>query len=446
MEPTPRINIHSNVPSVYSGNYRVTDKALENYGVAREKFGSTDVLMPDGSSFNVKDYQYRLDNGNLGMYLIPVNEYGTITGTDGKEYWASQLVDTYIRDALKLSATDPLYAFVYYIHPELNHNTLPGFAQTEKMEMGITHLGAYYGRGVTSNSPPLYHNRTWGVVGPTFGYPGNIMTISMTGVDQAMLNKNFILTDKFLNYGVRFPKDYKNSAFRMIDINTCLMFYRDWIMEENYLKTDSSWFTYCAAHKTLVTTVALNLPHNRNAFKEIYGETEGAQFFDLFCKNYFALVGEEFTPDQETNFEPLWRKEGLSTAQIKPFTVKEYYAYDTARREGTLDTFTGFRPRRPTQATGWAPQQAADVILNFIEAYAGFQYAGAIVCCSTIMGYMTEVTERMGISEDEYIQTALPILETIMMAHAMIYAAKGATSDYEKSTYYLQTFGALYLG
>ena len=124
----------------------------------------------------------------------------------------------------------------------------------------------------------------------------------------------------------------------------------------------------------------------------------------------------------------------------------EYNAYDTARREGKLDSFKGFRPLEPTQATGWGPQLAADVILNFVEAYADFLHAGAIVSCSTIMGYMQQVTERMGIAEDEYLQTAMPILETIMQAHAMIYAPVDPNPDYEKSNYYTQTFEGLYIG
>jgi len=438
--------MHNSNPSVYAGDYQVTEAALKNYVITRDKFGTTDIELPDGTTFNVKDYQYVLENGNVGMYLMPINEYGTFTAADGKEVWASQLVDTFLREKMKISPTDPLYAFVYYIHPELNKNTLQGFAQTEKVEMGITHLGAYYGQGVTSNSPPLYHNRRWGVVGPTFGYPCNVMIVSMDGVDQAMLNKNFLLTDKFLNYGVRFPKDYKNSAFRMVDLNTCLMFYRDWIMEANYLKTDSTWFTYCAAHKTLVTTVALNLPHNRNSFKEVYGEKEGSDFYDLFCKNYFALVGEEFTAAEETDFTPLWKIEGFTPAQIKPFTIDEYNAYDTARREGKLGSFTGFRPLEPTQGTGWGPQLAADVILNFVEAYADFIDASAIVSCATIMGYSTQVIARMGITEEEFLNTAMPILETIMQAHAMVYAPKDPNPDYEKSNYYIQTFEGLYIG
>ncbi|ULQ53220.1 hypothetical protein [Flavihumibacter fluvii] len=439
--------LHGRQPSVYTGDYQVTDAALKNYGVAREKFGTTDIVLSD-KTFNVKDYQYELDNGEVGMCFIPVNEYGTIKGVDGKEAWGSQLADTFIREKMRIGPEDPLYCFIYYIHPELNNNTLAGFSTTEKNEMGITHFGTYYGQGVTSNSPPLYHNRTWGVAGPTYGYPCNLMIISMDGTDQAMLNKNFLLTDKLLNNGVRFPVDYKHSAFRMVDINTCLMFYRDWIMEKNYLKTDPTWFTYCAAHKTVVTTVALNLPHNRKSFMEVYGEEEGSAFYDFFCTNYFSLAGERFIEDDhgETDFEPLWKKEGLTPAQIKPFTIEEYTAYDTARREGKLDSFTGFRPLKPTQATGWGPQFAADVIFDFVEAYADFIDAGAIVSCATIMAYCDQVTKRMGITPREYLLTAMPILETIMQAHAMIYAPGDPGADYDKSNYYIQTFEGLYIG
>ena len=440
--------MHSRKKSVYPGDYQVTDKALKNYNVSRDKFGTTDIILPD-NTFNVKNYHYELGNDKIGMHIIPANDYGTISTSDGKEAWASQLVDTFIRKEMKIGPKDPLYAFMYYIHPELSKIRISDFATTDINEMGITHLGAYYGQGVTSNSPPLYHDRKWGVEGPTFGYPCNVMTLSMDGVDQAMLNKNFILTDKFLNYGVRFPEDYKNSAFRMVDINTCLMFYRDWIMEKSYLKQKKSWYTYCAAHKTVVTTIALNLPHNQQSFIEVYGEKEGIAFYKKFLSNYFSLAGERFVEDAhgETEFVPLWQKEGLSPEQIKPFTHKEYKAYDKARRKGELDTFTGFKPLSPTQATGWGPQFAADVIFEFVENYADFIDAGAIISCATIMGYCNQITIRMGISVNEYLLTAMPILEIIMQAHAMIYAPIPPTnSNYEKSNYYIQTFEGLFIG
>lgn len=442
--------LHGREPSVYQGDYQITDEALKKYKISRDKFGSTTIILGPDKSFNVKDYQYVLDNGDVGMHFIPINDYGTFTTAEGKQAYASQLVDAYVREKLDLKESDPIYAYIYYIHPELNNNTLSGFATTEKTEMGITHLGAYLGQGLTSNSPSMYHFRKWGVKGPTFGYPCNLMVLTMEGVNQAMLNKNLKLTDTFLNYGVRFPMDYKHSAFRPIDINTSLMFYRDWIMEKHYLKdnNDTSWFTYCCAHKTLVTTVALNLPHNEKSFKEVYGEKEGKEFYDLFVTTYFEIFGERFIEDHHasTDFEPLWKKEGLTPEQIKPFTIEEYYDYDTARREGKIDSFKGFRPLLPTQATGWGPQSAADVIFDFVETYADFIDAGAIVSCAVIMGYYKEVTKRMGISPSEYLRTAMPILETIMQADAMIKAPSDPNPDYNKSSYYIQTFEGLFIG
>ena len=440
--------IHFKGSSTFLGDYQITDIALSKYDVSRAKFGSTEVLNSDGSSFNVKDYQYDLGNGKVGMRFIPVNDYGQIKGGDGSSVWASQLVDDYLRQQMDLKAGDPLYAFIYFFHPELNQGTVAELASTDKVEMGITHFGAYYGLGVTSNSPPLYHHSKWGVEGEentNYGYPANVMMISMDQVDQATLNKNFLLVDKFLNYGVRFPKDYKESKFRQVDINTCLMFYRDWINEESYLKTDPTWFTYCAAHKTLVTTVALNLPHNLQSFQKVYGTEEGAKFFNTFCKNYYELTGYEFTEKEHTNFQPLWEKEGLLPQQIKPFSLAEYQAYDKARREGLLATFTGFKPCSPTQATAWGPQYTADIVFDFVQAYADFIDAGAVAGCAVIAAFGPKVESRMGISSVEYLEVALPISERLIYADAMTKAALEPVPYCEDSKYYQETMLALYV-
>eukprot|EP00481_Brizalina_sp_1-RS-2013_P000375 TRINITY_DN11093_c0_g1_i1.p1 TRINITY_DN11093_c0_g1~~TRINITY_DN11093_c0_g1_i1.p1 ORF type:complete len:101 (-),score=3.42 TRINITY_DN11093_c0_g1_i1:56-358(-) len=78
------------------------------------------------------------------MRFIPVNDYGTIKTPDGKEVYASQLVDDYIREKLNLAPKDQIYTYIYYIHPELNKGTLGEFAENDKNEMGITHMGAYF--------------------------------------------------------------------------------------------------------------------------------------------------------------------------------------------------------------------------------------------------------------------------------------------------------------
>ena len=46
--------------------------------MARDGLGTTAALLENGNSFNVKDYQYVLDNGKVGMDFIPVDEPKTI--------------------------------------------------------------------------------------------------------------------------------------------------------------------------------------------------------------------------------------------------------------------------------------------------------------------------------------------------------------------------------
>lgn len=442
--------MHDRNPPNYFGKYQITDQALKNYGKTRETFGSTTIIMGENSSFNVKDYMYVLENGkSVGMTFIPINDTGAVTGSDGKKVFGSVLVDELLREKMYLKPDDPIYAIIYYIHPEkeLTEGTIASLSKTEKIQMGITHWGSYLGNGRTSNSPPLYHNRVWRVTGEVntdYGYPANLMILSMKGVDQAVLNKNLTLADNFLNYGVRFPKDYKNSKFRAISINTALMFYRDWVLEDEYLKQDKTWFTYCAAHKTIVANIGLNLPHNEAAFREVYGAGEGSTFWNAFCTNYYELTGYEFADEDQTDFEPLWKKHGLTSEQIKPLTKAEYDAYDAARRTGELPHFKGPQPLPPNVGTPWGPQMTADIIYDFVQAYADFIDAGAIATCATVYGFCGPAAERTDISQIEYLVGAIPVVQHAMEAHATIYAAAEKTKSWIDSPYYRETFTGLY--
>ena len=445
--------MHDTSASNYVGTWQVTDEALAHYGVAREYFGTTCIQLPQNASFRVKDYHYVLPDGSIGMRFLPVNDTGPIVDQHGNFQEGSALVDALIREEQGLAEDDPIYAIIWYCHPELNDDTLGGFAKTEKVEMGVTHLGAYMGRGRTSNSPPLYHDRVWGVKGDPgkdYGYPANVVTVALDGVDQGMLNRNLHIVDNFLNYGVRFPKDYKNNKFRAVDVNTALMFYKDWIMEAPYLKQDVTWFTYCAAHKTIVLTVALNLPHNKDSFMEVYGAEEGAAFYEALCDNYYQLTGwpfeasEEYgTGSHETHFEPLWKKQGLTPAQIRPFTLDEYDAYDAARRAGTLEHFKGFKPVPTNQATAWAPQMSSDVILDFVQSYADFVDAGGVTAAVTTLGLTKVASERAKFPVLEAMMLAIPVAQHIMLADAKVHAASAPTDSYADSPYYKAVFAAI---
>lgn len=426
--------VHDTDKSSFPGPYELTDLALKKYNVEREKFGSTEILIPS-SSFTVKDYQYKLPDGKIGMHFVPISDTGNVLNPKNENVPGSSVIDAFLRERMQLKEDEPIYAFVNYFHPEQNKGDIRFLAtKTDKIEMGFTHLGGYYGQGYTTNAPMLYHGHRFGVDGSydskQYGYPANVQVISMEGVPQATLNKNFRYVDTCLNSGVMFPNKsahaYMDSAqFRVIDINTALMFYRDWIKFEGYLRKDDSWYPYCAAHKTIVSTVALNLPHNLKSFQEVYGK-EGEDLFNRFKLFYNIIVGPDpgFLPADETDFEPLWKKEGLTSAQISPFTYDEYYAYDKARRARALKNFKGKRPLKPDQATCWAPQSSAEVIFVFMQVYSDMLDAGSIIASASILAFMKKIDARMGISKSQYLLHAMPIINRLMIADASMYAVK----------------------
>jgi hypothetical protein len=407
-------------PEVLAGAYK---------GISAEKFGTTDVLLPqaDGSMkpVNVRDMQYDLGNGKVGMHLIAVK--------DGDPAGSKQM-DDHLRARMGLGPNDPIFSLISYLHPEEHSGDMKALGTTMmKTEGGTTHLGAYIGGGRTTNSPENYHESSWNVK----GYPANVQMVSLQGVPQGELNKNLVAADTVLNKGVQFPSDYKNDVLKTVDLNTTLQFYRDWIKDEPYLKTDPQWATYCAEHKTISTNIGLNVPHNLESFKEIFG-AEGAQLFDEFKAKFKAANGREFTADDETRFEPLWKKEGLSAAQIAPLSKAQHDAYQAARFDGSLanGTFAGPRPLAAGRGMAWRPETTADLVKNFMETYANFKDVGGYASAATIMGFKDVVGPRMGIDDKKYFETAAPILNKIMVAEAMARApgdAAGLTAWTEKA-------------
>jgi hypothetical protein len=381
--------------------------------VKANEFGTTDVELPqpDGTTktFQVRDMHYDLGDGKTGMRLVPVKDHDAA---------AAKKMDALLRKEMGLKAKDPLFAYVSYIHPEEHSGNLKQLGtEMVKTEMGTTHLGAYVGGGRTTNSPENYHDTTWSVK----GYPANVQVISMKGTDQATLNKNLLAADSVLNKGVQFPPDYKNDPLRTVDLNTTLMFYRDWLSDAPYLKTDPTWFTYCAEHKTIVTNVGLNVPHNADSFKEIFGPTDGPALWEKFKTKFKEANGREFTSADETKFEPLWKKDGLSAADIRPPTKAEYDAYQKARFDGSLKSgaYRGYQPLPVGKAMAWKPETTADLVKNFMETYAPFDKVGGYASAATILGFKDVVGPRMGLDDTTYIATAMPILDKIMVAEAL---------------------------
>jgi hypothetical protein len=382
------------------------------------------------------------------MHFIPVSDHSSVTNADKNQVKGYEVIDSFLRKVMNIGENDPIYALINYFHPEQNKGTLKQLMMdkgSDKIEMGFTHLGAYFGKGYTTNAPMLYHSHSFGVTGEAnqtaFGYPANIQVISMEGVPQVELNKNFRYVDICLNSGVMFPNRsplaYKDSKFKPVNINTALMFYRDWLRYELYLREDESWYTYCAAHKTLVATVALNLPHNLDSFKEVYGDSEGAKLFEQFKLFYNNVVGPDpgFLPEDNTSFEPLWKKQGFTLEQIRPFDLKEYNAYEKARLGNKLKHFKGRKPLGHEDATSWASQSSAEIIAELVMVYADMLDAGQIVTCAFILSFIGEIHERMGISKLEFLLHSMPIIDKAMIAHARIHAPSNEDS-YLKDTFH----------
>ena len=431
--------VHDTGQSNFPSPYELTDLALKNFDVSRENFGSTEILLPSGQHYIVKDYVYPLPDGTNGMHFIPVNDYGSILTPENEQVNGNSIIDKFLRDKMKLRDDEPIYALLNYFHPEQNKGSIEFLTtKSDKIEMGFTHLGAYHGLGYTTNSPFLYHANRFCVDGSTdntiFGYPANVQIISMTGVPQSTLNKNLQYADTILNFGIMFPKNYKESKFRASNLNISLMFYRDWIKYEGYLRNDDTWFTYCAAHKTLVANIALNLPHNLQSFQEVYGQEEGSDLFQRFVKLYSNIIGPDpgFVSVNETDFVPLWKQQGFTVEQISPFTLDEFNDYQSARHENRLGTFTGKKPLKPNQGTVWTAQTSADVIYNFIRQYVEILDASSVGSSAVILAFMPIIDERMGISQLEYLVHAMPMIEKLMVADASIFAAKDQNN-------YLQT-------
>ncbi len=436
--------MHDVGPNVFVGEYEMTDAALARYNVAREQFGNTRVNLPDGRHYVVKDFPYEVEDGVVGMRIVPASDVKVIEAADGRIVPGYQLVDEHLRSAMDLDEKDPVFAYLSYFHPEQNEGDLAELLMskdTTKLELGITHTGTYIGRGVTSNSPVAYHRHQFELDGHSNnldGYPAHVFYVSLEGVSQKVLNANGLLADSILNHGVNFPLNYEQARFRIVDLNTVFMFYRDWLRRESYLMTDQSWFTYCMVHKSIVTNVMLNLPHNEGAFCEVYGEKEGKGIFQKFKVRYYNIMGFDFTTDDETDFEPLWKKEGLSPEEIRPLPLSDYLAYESMRNDGKLSNYAGPKPLEPTQGTAWGPFYNADLVINFVSTYASLLDAGAIASAAVVLGFKDAIDDRMGISELEYLKFAMPILKKMMVADAQVNASK------DPENYLVRTFVALF--
>jgi hypothetical protein len=397
-------------------------------GVDESQFGSLKILVSKGKTHHVCDLHYGLGDGRFGMRLIPVNDEGAVIDIDGAYVPGSAVVDDLLRARMGLSEHEPIYALASYIRAEEHRVAIQDLPGSMKLFFGHKHLAAYLGEGRTTHSPEKHHAEAWRRMGHNIwnvrGYPATLFTVSLEGIDQATLNRNGRIADAILNAGALAPSDFERMRCRVFDLNTILQFYRDWIRQAEYL-TGLSWFMSCADHKMIVVNVMLSVPHNPRKFLEIFGN-DGHQLWADFRQRFRQLTGHDFKIMDETDFEPLWQKEGLSTNQIRPLSLSQYNAFHAAVVENRLQQYDGPRPLPPGVGLAWPTETVVDLVAGFVSTYLRFDEVGGVLSSVVIMRLAAQFQKRLNIPETEYYKMVVPVVSKLLVADAMVHARKGA--------------------
>jgi len=361
-------------PTTIGGDYMVKKEALQaNYnGVTEEAFGTTTIVFPGVPAGPVvRDMQYAVGPNAVGYIPIPVKD---VPG-------GSAEMDAFLRAQGKLGPDDQIFALIAYMHPEEHSGNMKQLAtEYVKTESGQTHLGMYIGGGATRNSPENYHSKVWNVQSGNTGYPAIVQVLSYEGVPQALLNRNFYIVMTLLNNGVQFPSDYKNDQYRTINLKFVFQFFKDWLLDAPYLRSDDTYKTYCAEHVALVVNVGLNLPQNQASYIAVYGQEDGTKLWNIARTKFAqiagsAMVQQVWDRDGGIDFTPLYEKNGVTDA--------------AALNEQTFG-----------KGLAWAAQANSDIMVNFLEAYASWPIVGGHVTVSTAFGFESTLVKRMSSSAE----------------------------------------------
>lgn len=408
----PPIRAKPPAPAAPSGftqdHTSIADSALNTLykEVSADRFGTTEVTGYKGKTHVVADLHYPTTDG-LKMLLVPVSGDGKAKG-----YAA---LDAQIRRACGLAKDEPIYAFTSMLKPQEHRGTWQELAtQTLKPDRGVHHMGAYIGEGKATNAPESYRWKQLSVAGS----PANIHVVSMSGVPQATLNRNFLMVDEVLNEGVVFPKNYWEDDYVTTDLRTTLMFYRDWLLGKPELRDDPRFATYCSEHKLIVLNVAVNVPHHEQAFIEIFGAQDGPQAWAAFTSHFEKKNSRAFSAADETHFEPLWKRDGIAAEKLKIPSIAEFCAWDDARRAGIPTA--GFRPMAATRGMAFAAEREADLIRDFVDTYCRFEDAGGVTAAAALWSFRDATAERMGISKERFTELAVPIAQKLIAAEARV--------------------------
>lgn len=414
-----RSSVHDKSPIKRGGPWRISSDAAEDqYGTTPDAWGTTKVKAAEGLEFVVRDMQYPLPDGSVGTQVIPTKDFGDIDMPGGGTVPGYAIMDRFARKASGFDAdgSDPIYLLAGFTHFEGSEGSYKELAgPMVKSEMGVTHLAAYIGEGETTNSPDDYHGSQW----ENDGYPATVFLVrtdmdgngSVDADDQRTLNQNAHTALGILGHGVRFPGDYKNDPLTHArSLKRSLEFYKKWLENE-----DDPFFDirknklYCAELQTLALNIALNVPHNERAFRELFGD-DGPRLLQLAKDQYKRKRGEDLV---ETDFVPLYKRTpGFNVPAGTPVID----APDAAIVGNGL---------------AWMPQTTADIMTNFIETYASPMEVGGPISASVVMSFKDLIQQRTGVTTEEYMKLAVPVMQKIMIFDALTQPLAGDPTQLE---------------
>jgi len=408
--------------------------ALElNYGYIKtphhdyrtmETFGTFTVSHPQTGVplFMVRPVQYvvgRNEDGSpqLGVRPIPVED----ESNNGH-----LIMDSFLRKKMKLGADDYIFAPTFYYHPELYLGSMLELGKPElgRIDDGMSHMGAYIGKGRTRNTPIDYHDMKWGVVVEKQGYPAHVAQVHYDGVPAAEFNKNAYIALRLLNEGNEGAQDtrldYRRDYYNANNLKEIFDFYRAWL-DPTWIRAESDnnipfykiiihdikHDTYCSEHITMVLNVALNLVQTETGYIATFGRDDeqpdlgaakqlndinkGGEWFWKRAQTVWKQVdgNEPFPQVDDTVMVPLWSRPGHVHTVNKNVGRRKLVAGNPIKPgEAALVTYPGV-------SMAWAPMTLVDIISDFMAVYARWDKVGPEFSIKALNGFEDEVADRL---------------------------------------------------
>tara|TARA_B100000749_G_scaffold280899_1_gene281029 strand:- start:108391 stop:110316 length:1926 start_codon:yes stop_codon:yes gene_type:complete len=386
----------------------------------------------------------RCDKDSSGNYVgedcYPLNSQGVTA--NGTKVLGSDAIDSAFYAELETFRSDldapqtavnfsPIFAPVSYSHPDYSVLPVGQLSSSYKPEMSFGHTGAYYGSGITANSPFGLHDNKWMWDGDNeySTQPANIYMVGIKGVNPKILNLNLYVTLRLLNMdGVQFPSNYKKDYMFDVNLKNVFAHYRGWIDRSwvnlelsgrsasecesdsdlpgcqpffNYLTDAEVFATYCAEHITHVMNVGLNLPQNERGYREVFGDAAGIKLFQLAKNLWRDKFGHEMPV--VPYFDPLYKRDGV---QSEPAQVEE----------------VGL-------GLAWKPVTNAELAANFIETYANWKDVGSAISGAVLLGFKDELVDRTGLSAEHFVGYVHPIIAKMIVFDILKYSQESQLSS-----------------